>query len=62
VAEAERGEDSAVKNYRDALGRDLPTGIRDVINRQYMQIVASHDQIRALRDGVRTATAGTHSS
>jgi uncharacterized protein (TIGR02284 family) len=58
LVEAERGEDSAVKNYRTALGKDLPGGVRDVVDRQYRQVMIAHDQIRALRDGVRTTTAG----
>jgi uncharacterized protein (TIGR02284 family) len=58
LVEAERGEDSAVKNYRSALGKDLPGGLRDVVDRQYRQVMIAHDQVRALRDGVRTTTAG----
>jgi uncharacterized protein (TIGR02284 family) len=61
LAEAERGEDSAVKNYREALNRDLPAGIGDVVDRQYRQIMTAHHQIRAIREGSYsgTATAGT---
>jgi uncharacterized protein (TIGR02284 family) len=59
LVEAERGEDSAVRNYRDALSKDFPTPARDVIERQYRQIMTAHDQIRALRDGTRTAAAGS---
>src|SRR3954469_14898671 len=31
LVEAERGEDVAVKNYRDALSKDLPSDIRGII-------------------------------
>ena len=61
LAEAERDDDSAVKNYREALNRHLPAGIGDVVDRQYRQIMTAHHQIRALREGSYsgTATAGT---
>ena len=57
LAEAERGEDSAVKNYRDALSKDLPSDIRDVIERQFREITIAHNQVRALRDGTRLESA-----
>jgi len=57
LAEAERGEDVAVKNYRDALSKDLPSDIRNVIDRQYRQIQQAHNTVRALRDGAQTTTS-----
>jgi uncharacterized protein (TIGR02284 family) len=57
LAEAERGEDSAVKNYRDALSKDLPSDIREVIDRQFRQVAIAHNQVRALRDGTRVEKA-----
>jgi uncharacterized protein (TIGR02284 family) len=57
LAEAERGEDSTVKNYRDALAKDLPSDIRDVIDRQFRQVTIAHNQVRALRDGTRPESA-----
>jgi uncharacterized protein (TIGR02284 family) len=54
LEECERGEDSAVAEYRDALGHEeLPVEIRNVIARQYPAVQASHDRVKALRD--RTA-------
>jgi uncharacterized protein (TIGR02284 family) len=51
LAECERGEDSAVAEYREALEReDLPAGIRNVIQKQAMAIQAAHDRVRDLRD------------
>jgi len=50
LVEAERGEDAAVKNYRDALSKDLPSDIREVIDRQYREILSAHNTVRALRD------------
>jgi len=50
LAEAERGEDSTVKNYRDALSKDLPSDIRSAIDTQYREILAAHNTVRNLRD------------
>ena len=48
IAECERGEDSAVSNYKDALENEVPTDIRSVIERQYARVQEAHDRIRAL--------------
>ena len=48
IAECERGEDSAVSAYRDALDEDLPANIRTIVDRQYADIKQAHDRIRAL--------------
>ncbi|MCA1632785.1 MAG: PA2169 family four-helix-bundle protein [Acidobacteria bacterium] len=48
VAECERGEDSAVANYRDALSTDLPANIRSVVERQSGEVKQAHDRIRSL--------------
>jgi uncharacterized protein (TIGR02284 family) len=51
LVECERGEDSAVAEYREALDHgDLPLDIRNVIQQQYIVVHASHDRIRDLRD------------
>lgn len=49
ISECERGEDSAVKNYEDALKEDLPANIRSIIEQQFTQIKEAHDRIRALK-------------
>ncbi len=52
LAECERGEDSAVAAYRDALEHDdLPLQVREVIQQQSMGVQAAHDRVRDLRDG-----------
>jgi uncharacterized protein (TIGR02284 family) len=51
LAECERGEDSAVKNYRQALDKDLPSDLRSVVESQYQQILDAHNRVKALRDG-----------
>lgn len=48
IAEAERGEDSAVKNYKAALDETLPENIRTIVQNQYTQVQEAHDRIRSL--------------
>jgi len=48
IAECERGEDSAVKNYKDALNQTLPQNIRGIVENQYTQVQSAHDRIRSL--------------
>ena len=48
ISECERGEDSAVSTYRDALNEDLPANVRTVIERQYAEVKQAHDRIRSL--------------
>ena len=55
--ECERGEDAALDRYRDAIKKSLPDEIALVIQRQYEGVKRNHDQIRTLRDQMRsTAT------
>ena len=48
VSECERGEDSAVRNYEEALREDLPSDVRTIIERQFRQVKEAHDRIRSL--------------
>jgi uncharacterized protein (TIGR02284 family) len=48
ISECERGEDSAVRNYQDALKESLPADLQTTIQRQYAQVKEAHDRIRAL--------------
>jgi uncharacterized protein (TIGR02284 family) len=50
LAECERGEDSAVEEYKKALNDDLSPGVYELVSRQYTDIKAAHDRIRNLRD------------
>ena len=50
LAECERGEDSAVEEYQTALDNGLSAPVRDIVSRQYVEIKATHDRIRDLRD------------
>jgi uncharacterized protein (TIGR02284 family) len=48
IAEAERGEDHSVKEYRQALEKSLPTTIQTIVENQYIHVRDAHDHIRAL--------------
>jgi uncharacterized protein (TIGR02284 family) len=48
ISECERGEDSAVSNYRDALNTDVPANVRQIIERQFSSVKQAHDRIRLL--------------
>jgi uncharacterized protein (TIGR02284 family) len=54
LAECERGEDSAVSEYKKAMEeRELSSPIRDTISRQYTDVKSAHDCIRELRDAAK---------
>src|SRR5207302_1890540 len=50
LTECERGEDSAVKEYKEALENGLTSPLREIVSRQYNEVKASHDRIKTLRD------------
>jgi uncharacterized protein (TIGR02284 family) len=52
LSECERGEDSAVSAYRDALEAELPQNLREIIEQQYTRVKAAHDEVRERRDAV----------
>ena len=49
LAECERGEDSAVEEYKKALNDDLSPSLYELVSRQYTDVKAAHDRIRNLR-------------
>jgi uncharacterized protein (TIGR02284 family) len=53
LAECERGEDSAVKEYEEALKIGLPASLDDIISREYAEVKSAHDRIKSLRDATR---------
>jgi uncharacterized protein (TIGR02284 family) len=55
--EAERGEDVAKDQYKKALELSLPANATSVIQRQYQEVQAAHDTVKALRDSSKTASA-----
>lgn len=54
LEECERGEDAAVARYRKALKEDLPPQVRELVQRQADGAERNHDQIKALRDEMRS--------
>ncbi|WP_420595178.1 PA2169 family four-helix-bundle protein [Deinococcus sp.] len=50
VAETVRGEDAAIKNYKDVLNEtDLPSDVRSMVESQYTQIQASDTELQGLK-------------
>ncbi len=47
---AEAGEDAAKKAYKDALAKDLPLPVKQLLTGQYDHIQESHDYVKAARD------------
>src|SRR5204863_4598755 len=62
LAECERGEDSAVKEYEKALKDNLSPSLRDIVARQYSEVKSAHDRIRKLRDASKTTTQSATSN
>ncbi len=54
LEECERGEDAAVARYRKALKSDLPPDVLTVVQRQADGAQKNHDQIKMMRDQVRS--------
>lgn len=50
LEECERGEDYAVKAYKEALEKNLPTQLKQIVEQQYQDVKHAHDHIRTLRD------------
>jgi uncharacterized protein (TIGR02284 family) len=53
LAECERGEDSAVEEYKKALDDGLTPSAQELVSRQFAEIKAAHDRIRSLRDATK---------
>ncbi|MFC6338470.1 PA2169 family four-helix-bundle protein [Pseudomonas sp. CCM 7891] len=54
--EAERGEDHALKAYKEAIekiNQHNLLGIRDLVERQFHGVQRNHDQVKALRNQAR---------
>lgn len=56
LEEAERGEDAALKKYREAAGKSLPADVKAVVQKQLAGTQANHDQIKQLRDTVKATS------
>jgi uncharacterized protein (TIGR02284 family) len=53
LAECERGEDSAVEEYKKAIAGDLSAPVHEIVSRQYSDIKKAHDHIKNLRDAAK---------
>jgi uncharacterized protein (TIGR02284 family) len=47
---AEQGEDAAKSAYKDALEKELPLPVHQLLSTQYAHIQTSHDHVKAARD------------
>lgn len=47
---AEAGEDVAKKAYKEALAKELPLPVQQLLSTQYAHIEMSHDYVKAARD------------
>ncbi len=50
LSECERGEDSAVAEYKKAMEAELPSPLRETVSQQQNEVKTAHDRIRNLRD------------
>jgi uncharacterized protein (TIGR02284 family) len=58
LSECERGEDSAVNAYKDALkDENLPNDLRALVETQFSSVKRAHDQVKEWRDA-KSATTG----
>jgi uncharacterized protein (TIGR02284 family) len=55
LAECERGEDSAVEEFKKALDNGLSAPVQEIVSRQYAEIKDAHDLVKDLRDAAKGA-------
>jgi uncharacterized protein (TIGR02284 family) len=53
LAECERGEDSAVEEFKKAVNNGLSAPVQQIVSRQYAQIKDAHDRVKHLRDATQ---------
>jgi uncharacterized protein (TIGR02284 family) len=53
LSECERGEDSAVREYEEAIQDGLTGPAREIVARQFTEIKSAHDRVKNLRDRAR---------
>ena len=53
LGECERGEDSAVHEYEEAIQNGLTDTAREIVSRQFTEIRSAHDRVRQLRDAAK---------
>ena len=55
LAECERGEDSALGEYKEAMEEGLVSPINEIVSRQYSEVKSAHDRIKQLRDAAKAS-------
>jgi len=55
IAECEAGEDAAMKAYKEALAKDVPTEVRSIIETQFAKVSATHNTVRDLKHQTTSA-------
>ena len=53
LSECERGEDSAMHEYEEAMRDGLTGTAREVVARQFTEIKSAHDRVKHLRDSAK---------
>lgn len=53
LSECERGEDSAVHEYEEAMNDGLTGTVREIVARQFTEIKSAHDRVKNLRDAAK---------
>ena len=53
LSECERGEDSAVHEYQEAIQDGLTGAAREIVSRQFVEIKSAHDRVKQLRDSAK---------
>ncbi len=53
LSECERGEDSAVHEFEEAMHDGLSGTLRETVSRQYSEIKSAHDRVKHLRDAAK---------
>ncbi len=54
LSECERGEDSAVHEFEEAMRDGLTSPLQDIVSRQFSEIKSAHDRVKHLRDAAKT--------
>jgi uncharacterized protein (TIGR02284 family) len=55
LSSLEFGEDTAKKQYEEAMNDNLPQDIKDILRQQSQSVVSAHDNVRMLRDRAKAA-------
>ena len=53
LSECERGEDSAVHEFKEAVNDGLTGTLKETVSRQFSEIKSAHDRVKHLRDAAK---------